>query len=61
MGGFFAIAGAAAALWFGLPALAAFAAYSLCGALGVVAGGLLNLAVASAPERAPAALAGELR
>jgi hypothetical protein len=38
-----AVLGAGVALWAGWPLWAAFAAYSICGAAGLLAGALLNL------------------
>ncbi len=55
MGALAGVGGAAGAMAIGWPVLAAFGAYSLCGAAGVVLGGLLNLRLAEAEEdRRPA-------
>lgn len=51
MGGLLGIAGAVGALWCGLPVLLAFLAYSLCGAVGVLLGGMANMAAAQATAR----------
>lgn len=45
MGALTGILGAVAMFWLGLGVLAALAAYSVCGSLGVVAGGLANAAL----------------
>lgn len=57
LGALAGIGGAAAAVAAGWPVLAAFGAYSLCGAGGVLLGGVLNMRLAeleAAPEPAPA-------
>ena len=52
MGGLWAVLGAGGALWAGAPLLAAVAAYSLCGAAGVLMGGLAAMRTEEA-GRAP--------
>lgn len=64
MGCLTGIGGAVVSIWAGLPVFVAFLAYSLCGALGVLLGGLANLALAddeTAPAGPPLPLAAEPR